>query len=534
MTRRGSVVALVCVAGAMVAAVAAQSPPSSSTQTSQTVFRSATDLVSVPVLVKGSRDVITALRVSDYALTDNGVSQKIESISTEALPVDVTVIVETSRAMNGYEGLLREQVQKIAALVRPTDRLEVLGVGDYVNVIVPLGPKGKDTNIPKLAFDGLASVNDALVAALLRQPDPDRRHLIIALTDTVDTMSSTSMTTVKDVAAQGNATLVIAWITMSQDGDPHPGVPWATVSERVNRHVRAPTTLGSQPMLNIPGALATPRSSAVVVGRTVPPRQQWTPHYLPPLRRPWEAFDRLREAADLTGGELHPPGVFTDRSAVVIFDKIYAEFRQNVVLTYFPEGVARLGWHDLTVTVPSRSGLDLRPRRGYFVEAGTAPAAPSAPVAPVAPVAPAAPSALLSLTRAVDTGDLATMQSTVRAAVDAGTLSQLVDEFDAAGNLWPASPRREFVAALLLADAAAQAPLEVTRSSAVTLLESRARFVRPPTGADAFSRDWIAAANFVVAAAKRAAAAEPSGTIAADDRRELDRVLLALVASLKQ
>jgi hypothetical protein len=505
VTRRALGLAIAGAVAATAAVVAAQSPP----QTPQAVFRSATDLVTVPVFVKGSRDVVMALRAGDFALTDNGVPQKIESIETEALPVDVTVIVEASRAMTGYEGLLREQVRKIAALVRPTDRLEVLGIGDYVNVIVPLAPAGKTKDIPTLVFDGIASVNDALVAALLRQPDPDRRHLIIALTDTVDTMSATSMGTVKNVAAQSSATLVIAWITMSQDGDPRPGVPWATVSERLSRHVRAPTTLFPLPMLNIPGPLATPRSSSVIVGRTVPPRQQWTPHYLPPRGRPWEAFDLLRDAADMTGGELHPPGLFTDRNAAVIFDKIYAEFRQNVVLKYFPEGVTSLGWHEVKVTVPSRSGLELRPRRGYLVEATPTPMVP-------APTEPD-PGALASVRRAVDSGDFASVQDAIRAVVNAGKLSELIDEFDAAGNLWPASPRREFVTALLLADAAAQSPLETIRPAAVKLLETRARFVRPPTGPDRFSRDWMAAANLVLAAA---------------NRPELDRLLEALFREL--
>ena len=60
-------------------------------------------------------------------------------------------------------------------------------------------------------------MNDAMVAALVREPDPDRRHLIVALTDSIDTMSTLGVPSVREVARQANATLVIAWITLSED-----------------------------------------------------------------------------------------------------------------------------------------------------------------------------------------------------------------------------------------------------------------------------------------------------------------------------
>jgi len=279
-------------------------------QTPQTVFRTNTDLVTIPVFVKGNDTVLAGLSAADFVLTDNGVRQQVETIDSESLPVDVTILMETGEAIESYRRSLNEQVRKIAALMRPTDRIEVLGIDNYVRILVPFGAPTRDLRVDAFTGGGRMSVNDALVAALLRESDPDRRHLIIAMTDSVDTMSTLTMATVRDVARQSSATLVIAWITMSQDGPPHPGVPWATVSERLDRHVRAPTTMYAQPMLNIPSVLATPRSSSVVVGRTVPPRQQWTPHYNPPRGRPWEAFDTPKEAAAPKKCRLHPPGVF--------------------------------------------------------------------------------------------------------------------------------------------------------------------------------------------------------------------------------
>lgn len=515
MRRLAGIAALALVASASALAMHAQTTP-------QAVFRTNTDLVTVPVFVKGNDGRLGSLRAEDFQLTDNGVRQKIESVEAQALPIDVTVIVEASRAMTGYEESLREQVRKIAALVRPTDRLEVLGIGDYVNVIVPLAPASAAKTIPQLTFDGMASVNDTLTAALLRQPDPDRRHLIIALTDTVDTMSSTSMETVKSVAAKSGATLVIAWITMSADGPPAPGVPWATVSERLAKHVRGPRTLGAVSMLapsSLPPFLSTNRSSEVMVGRTVPPRQQWTPHYLPRVGRPWEAFDLLREAADGTGGGLHPPGLFTDRNAAVIFDKIYAEFRQNVVLKYFPEGVTRLGWHDVQVTIPKSPGTEVRARRGYLVE--------STAETPADKAAASAPSktALDALKDAAAGADADAMRLAIAAADAPDRLQALITDFQAAGDLIPSDPRREFVAALLLANAGLASSSEAVRADTVKMLIRYRGLVRPPLGPDEFARRWAMAA-----AAMLDAAARPAGL---DDPHIIDGPVAELLALIK-
>ena len=234
MTPRAVLVAMVVSIG-----VSAASQDPAPVQTPQPVFRSNTDLVTVPVFVKGSAGAAAGLTSADFVLTDNGVPQQVETIDSEAMPVDVTVLVETSRALKDYAASINEQVRRIAALVRPGDRLEILGIDDYVTVLLPFGPATRAVTLDRFAGGGLASVNDAMVAALLREPDPDRRHLIVALTDSIDTMSTLGVPSVREVARQANATLVIAWITLSEDAffvapadDPTKAPPWMTSSER--------------------------------------------------------------------------------------------------------------------------------------------------------------------------------------------------------------------------------------------------------------------------------------------------------------
>ena len=93
--------------------------PSSAAQTPQPVFRLNTDLVTVPVFVKGSAGAAAGLTSADFVLTDNGVPQQVETIDSEAMPVDVTVLVETSRALKDYAALINEQVRRIAGAGTP-------------------------------------------------------------------------------------------------------------------------------------------------------------------------------------------------------------------------------------------------------------------------------------------------------------------------------------------------------------------------------------------------------------------------------
>ncbi len=303
------------------------------------VFRANTDLVTVPVFVKGNEGIVARLTADDFVLTDNGVPQQIQSFSADALPVDVTVLVETSRAMRDYAKSVNAHVRELMSQIRPTDRIEILGIDDYVNVLLPFGAPKRPFDVSQIPTGGLASVNDALVAALLREADPDRQHLIIAITDTIDTMSALDMATVRDVARHSSATLELVWVTMSGTAPPS----WTTSAERVDAHGRGPAQ------------------------RRSPQRAQWTPHYEPGPNRTFADFDVIREAAEVTGGQLRV-GSLIDRNAAIIFRKVYAEFRSSVVLRYVPTGVARDGWHALSVTVPKHRDLEIRARQGYFVE----------------------------------------------------------------------------------------------------------------------------------------------------------------------
>ncbi len=313
---------------------------------SQQVFRAGTDVVSVNVSVRAGGTPVSNLHAADFVLLDNGVQQRIESVEIQAVPADVTLLVETSDAVSGYVGSLSNQVQKIAALVRPDDRLSVMTIDTYVTEVLPRQPVLKP-QIGRFTPGGLSSANDALAMALLRHADPDRPHLVIAITNAIDTMSLLDVDAVREIARESSAILHVALIDIGEEIPDPPAKPYLKSSWQRLNGFRCGTSFQC--------------SLTRLFWRARDDRPFGLFHY--------EDFDSLKEAAELTGGKMYLPGVFTDRTAAAIFEKVFADYRQSYILRYTPQGVKREGWHEISVTVPSAPSYTVHARRGYAVDA---------------------------------------------------------------------------------------------------------------------------------------------------------------------
>ena len=71
----------------------------------------------------------------------------------------------------------------------------------------------------------------------------------------------------------------------------------------------------------------------------------------------------LRDVAEATGGRVLDIG--TEGNPGPAFLEILQEFRRRYVITFTPTGVARGGWHQLSVRV-RRPGARVQARPGYF------------------------------------------------------------------------------------------------------------------------------------------------------------------------
>src|SRR5688572_7649029 len=302
MTRYAALVVVLVAAHLSSAARGVVQPP---------VFKTGALTVSVNAAVKRGNRAIANLTAKDFRLTDNGVEQKIEAVSIESVPVDVSLFLDTSGSTAGKLDDMKRDVQGIIRMLRPGDRFRLLTIGDSVDEPVHWVPAGTAVNLSFGAVGGISLVHDALVVALLHRPEADRRHLVVGMTDRRDCGSVVSSAQLRELASRSEAVLHL--VDQSGSG--------GDVAYRI---------------------------------RTCSPRGRM------------DGPDIIAQAAARTGGTLHDPSYFFGSSVLRAFRTIFDEFRQSYVLRYSPTGVARGGWHAIAVQVPSISGLTIRARQGYF------------------------------------------------------------------------------------------------------------------------------------------------------------------------
>ena len=272
-------------------------------------FRSRTDMVTVSVSVKKGNSPVANLTAADFRLYDNDVAQNIEALTIEAVPLDVTLFMDTSGSTSGALERMQRNIRAMAAMLRPTDRFRLLTIGISVNEPLPWRPGGPLASLDIQVVPGVSVIYDALVAAFAHQPDAGRRHLIVALTDGQDCGSIVDGPRMIEVGTRSEA--VMHWIYVSSSGDMSP-------------HAIA--------------AFCTPDDAGQI--------------------------EYVRRAAEGSGGARHQSR-FGD-PAVRAFSRILADFRQSYILRYSATGVAVKGWHRLRVEVPGRRGVTIAARSGYF------------------------------------------------------------------------------------------------------------------------------------------------------------------------
>lgn len=298
------------------------------TQTSpqQPVYRGATDVVTVDVGVLRRNSPVSGLVASDFELLDNGRSQQIEVHPAEAVPLDVSAIFDVGNLGRPTIGRdFASALTKIAALLRPTDRLQIItfatdvrevaslmaaselersGVYDRLRTFgdVPTGIRELNEFSETPSLRG-ARLFDAVLLAAARPPELGRRHLVIAWSANLNARSVLDDGALFARAVERTEALVHV----------------ALWNGRINPDVTAP-------------------SLHMQYGR--------------------EAATR---AAEATGGSVHDAN-----DAVSAFKSILAEFRQSYVLEYTLSGVPREGWHSLTVTIPKHPDYKVRARTGYL------------------------------------------------------------------------------------------------------------------------------------------------------------------------
>lgn len=249
--------------------------------------------------------MVTNLTAADFRVLDNGVEQKVTSVTRETLPIDVTILLDTSESVS--VSLLEAMVngaKKIRSRLRPDDRVSILTFSHRIRERVALSVSGVIGQI-ELGRPGQTSLNDAIAVVLAQPPAIDRRQMMIVFTDGRDSTSILNESDVLTVAGRSR-----------------------TAVFGISRGA------GSAFFVNLAAATGGQVQALASYSITSQGSNQFS----------------VKPNLDL----LDEP-----------FLKALDDFRSSYVLRYNLTGVPRAGWHKVEVTVPMRKNLTIRTRSGY-------------------------------------------------------------------------------------------------------------------------------------------------------------------------
>lgn len=281
---------------------------SATTQEQAPRFRTRADLVRVDVLATDGRHPIAGLRAEDFELRDNGIPQRIDRVLAHEGRIDAWLVLDESGSVRRDLNALVGAARAFATGLGSGDRSGLLTFRHAVQLRSALtqDPSGLPSGLRFARAEGYTSLRDAVFVALALREESSERSLILVFSDGADTMS---------------------WLTDEQLGRAVAG------SDAVVYAVTGPS--GTRAEYGDDGLAVSWRS-----------------------RR-----DLLKSLTEQTGGRLLKAEKGSDLSAMVT--SILAEMKARYVLTYYPAGVRREGWHRIEVRVKGRRA-QVRARRGYY------------------------------------------------------------------------------------------------------------------------------------------------------------------------
>jgi VWFA-related protein len=182
--------------------------PSSSLQ--QPSFRSDVELVVVDVSVTNRSRSVQGLEPTDFQLLDNGVPQRIDLLSSDTVPIDVSVIVDISSSIGKNTSRFNAAVLRMRNLLRPEDRLALLTASAPSKEVFSFQSPMEPLTVGEFAASGNEVIFDAIGQVLMRGTTAANRHLVVAFTDGWDTRSVLAGTDLIEIARRADGVLHVA------------------------------------------------------------------------------------------------------------------------------------------------------------------------------------------------------------------------------------------------------------------------------------------------------------------------------------
>jgi Mg-chelatase subunit ChlD len=146
-------------------------------------FTSGVDIVTMEVAVHQGNLAVAGLTADDFLVTDNGVAQKVDSVSGQSLPIDLTLVIDASGSTESFMDQIKIDAREVTGMLRADDRLRVLAFTTVVAQMSPFQSPSEPLDLDRTPPLGLTSIYDAVAASMMRTRTPDRHELIVVFTD---------------------------------------------------------------------------------------------------------------------------------------------------------------------------------------------------------------------------------------------------------------------------------------------------------------------------------------------------------------
>lgn len=284
--------------------------------------------VRIDVQVSRNGRPVEGLTAADFSVRDSGVSQTLELIPADRLPVNLLLALDTSASVRGPAlDQLKEAARGAVGALRPADQAAVLTFSHNITLHADWTSNRDqlDKAIAGVVAQGSTALADAAFVSLAYRTKPDARTLVVFFSDGDDTASWLSAADLVPTARRSDA--VVCGVTLTVPGN-----------------------TGDV----LTGMMAAGRDGASAEARAR--IERWFTDE-PSLYR----GALLPRLALETGGDVVQAADMAKLRAA--FVDIISRFHQRYVVSYTPTGVAGSGWHPLEISVTG--GGDVTARRGY-------------------------------------------------------------------------------------------------------------------------------------------------------------------------
>ena len=184
----------------------------------QPIFRSSVDVVRIDVSVMNGLTPVAGLTAGNFEVVDNGVTQKLESVTLDSVPLSLTLVLDTSGSLAGDRlTQLIDAANGLVRSLRPEDAAALMTFAEPVRRTVPMSTDRRPLldALKTLEVGGATSMNDAVFLSLQLRPGDgaDKRPVMLLFSDGQDTGSFLSSRQVLEAARRSRMLIHIVELT---------------------------------------------------------------------------------------------------------------------------------------------------------------------------------------------------------------------------------------------------------------------------------------------------------------------------------